>query len=614
MDGEGSSRGVHFASDVDLRAPNGTSRLVNGAMSDHDGASNGHTQYDDGALEEDEDDANGDSDIRANFAPGWNTTQTRPRNGSGSSFPSPLADSATDRMSPDLSLARIQRPAAPVRTPSHTYAPQRRPPAASQRESHTVTHPRSSRPRDPATLYQSQERAYVQRLRQDERSNGYFSPLSSDFWYTDSELEDESPSERRYEGDDIYETSVQVWNPDDTLEPTAEELKVPENRERLEWHSMLASVLMGDVVKQEKRRLIGTTEGGEAAALKAELFIGVRAKNCGRSIAAQKRMIMEAREKADSLIEEVIHFQIRGKNETGKTPLEQVAAMIDRWERCEHLWPTYREMVNDKPAVQDEKFTRAWDSLVAWNNITQLINTQLRILQNWVGNEELDFGRPMLESSAEAAGIGRETSFLDRIMKEDNLKSLTGESNMLDGLSRVIGKAKKTLIQYAEDFEKRHLPPYVEELLLLIGFPTRLIEEIIGLRLKYAERMKEPVTMMTNQLILQFQSVLQLAVKIKQEYTGISQPEPGWDLPPCMDENFEQVVLQGLIYYFKLVGWRISANRNTFKEAEILETEWNFVNMIGRYIEGGDIEIAEQFRYAFPPLSHPYLAKSSTAR
>lgn len=469
---------------------------------------------------------------------------------------------------------------------------------ATQRESHTGNHNRSTTRRDPTTLYQSQERAYVQRLRQDERANGYFSPLS-DILDADSELDDESHSERRFEGDDIYETSVVVWGPENDMEPTAEELKVPENRERLEWHSMLASVLMGDVVKQEKRRLIGSTEGGEAAALKAELFMGVRAKNCGRSIAAQKRMIMEAREKTDALIEEVIHFQIRGKNETGKTPLQQVATMIERWERCEHLWPTYRDMVGDKPAAQDEKFTRAWDSLVAWNNITQLINTQLRILQNWVGNEELDFGRPMLESSAEAAGIGRETSFLDRIMKEDNLKSLTGESNMLDGLSRVIGKAKKTLIQYAEDFEKRHLPPYVEELLLLIGFPTRLIEEIIGLRLKYAERMKEPVSMMTNQLILQFQSVLQLAVKIKQEYTGISQPEPGWDLPPCMDDNFEQVVLQGLVYYFKLVGWRISANRNTFKEAEILETEWNFVNIIGRYIEGGDIEIAEQFRYEF---------------
>jgi mitogen-activated protein kinase kinase kinase len=116
--------------------------------------------------------------------------------------------------------------------------------------------------------------------------------------------------------------------------------------------------------------------------------------------------------------------------------------------------------------------------------------------------------------------------------------------------------------------------------------------------------MREPVSMMTDQLISQFQSVLQLAVKIKQEYTHISEPEPGWDLPPCMDENFEQVVLQGLKYYFKLIGWRIGSNRNTFKEAEILETEWNFSNEIGRYIEGGDIEVAEHFRFVDIHLRH----------
>lgn len=104
--------------------------------------------------------------------------------------------------------------------------------------------------------------------------------------------------------------------------------------------------------------------------------------------------------------------------------------------------------------------------------------------------------------------------------------------------------------------------------------------------------------MMTDQLIMQFQSVLRLAVEIKQQYMVISEPEPGWDLPPCMDENFEQVVLHGLRYYFKLIGWRIGSNKNTFKEAEILETEWHFSNDIGRYIEGGDVEVAEQFRYA----------------
>ena len=250
-----------------------------------------------------------------------------------------------------------------------------------------------------------------------------------------------------------------------------------------------------------------------------------------------------------------------------------------------------------KPNCASQNFLTSLEAIVSWNNITQLINTELLILQNWVGNEELDFRRTIVAANNEAAGIDRETSFLDRILKDDNLKSLTGESNMLMGLGSVIRKAKATLIEYSQAFESRHLPPYVEELLILIGFPTRLIEEVIGMRLKYAERMREPVSMMTDQLISQFQSVLQLAVKIKQGYNDISQPEPGWELPPCMDENFEQVVLQGLKYYFKLIGLRIGSNRNTFKEAEILETEWHFSNEIGQFIDGGDIEVAEHFRF-----------------
>ena len=173
----------------------------------------------------------------------------------------------------------------------------------------------------------------------------------------------------------------------------------------------------------------------------------------------------------------------------------------------------------------------------------------------------------------EAAGIDREESFLDRIVKDDNLKSLTGtDGNMLIGLGEVINKAKTTLIEYAEAFEKRHLPPYIEELLVLIGFPTRLIEEVINMRLQYASKMREPVAMMTDQLMLQFRSVLELAVKIKQEYIDIAEPQNGWDPPPCMDENFDQVTLNGLKYYFKLIGWRISSNKNTFKKKYALFT------------------------------------------
>jgi len=517
------------------------------------------------------------------------------------SLPYPLSE-PSGRMSPEgVDRSSIQRPSAPIRVPSHTYAPglHRHPMnMTNERSRHRSSSANRSR-RDPSALYRSQEKAYVQRLRQDPNSD-YFSSGSSllGSYQHEFEIEDESPSEVHF-GDDIYDGDTMLLYGHDEMEPSAEELKIPENRERLEWHSMLASVLMGDVVKQEKKRLIGNTEGKEGVTMKAELFIGLRAKVCGRSIPAQRRILEEGRAKVDTLIGDIIRFEIQGKDKTEKSPREQVQDIILRWEKCEQLWPTRAALIDAKPDCASPPFTASWDAIVAWNNITELINTELKILQNWVGNDGLDFARQNVNSASDVSSIDRESSFLDRILKEDNLKSLIGESNMLLGLSNVIGKAKKTLIEYAEAFGKRHLPPYVEELLVLIGFPTRLIEEVIGMRLKYAENMREPMSpMMTDQLIMQFQSVLQLAVKIKQEYMVISEPEPGWDLPPCMDENFEQVVLHGLRYYFKLIGWRIGSNKNTFKEAEILETEWHFSNDIGRYIEGGDIEVAEQFRYA----------------
>ena len=183
-------------------------------------------------------------------------------------------------------------------------------------------------------------------------------------------------------------------------------------------------------------------------------------------------------------------------------------------------------------------------------------------------------------------------------MKEDGVQSLQGERSMLLGISKVIQKAKETLVKNATGFSERHLPPYIEELLILINFPPRLIQEIIRIRLSYAKNMKDPTQQgqfMADQMIAQFQILLRLAVTIKQHYIVIAQPEPGWDLPPCIDDNFDQVIVDALKFYFKMLNSKLSGNKNTFKEAEILEQEWDFSNEIGKHLEGGDVEVAEQF-------------------
>lgn len=526
--------------------------------------------------------------------PSW-TAQAQPKQKGAN----PGANHENPRPLPNgMASPRPQRPSGPARTPSSTYQPPRKP--SNYMSIHTTRQRSysSSRRRDPVAQYRAQEKAYIQQLRQDPHNDYYDEGYTPSLAYsTDSEPDEESPSSEGHFDNDNYDQDTQLFYNNDDVQPSLEELQVPENRERLEWHSMLASVLRGDVVQQEKQRLIGTTEKKGKKALNRELWIGIRSRVCGRSLAAQKRMVEEGRAGLNPEIEAIIAFQIKGEADAGKPAAGQVQDVVRKIERCESLYPTSGELEDAHSRAKSEEFQESCEAVIAWHNTTELINTELAILQGWVGNDELDFAKTK-SGSPGGSGLTEDASFLERIHKDDGLKSLHNDHSMLLGVAEVIRKAKATLVENAAAFAQRHLPPYIEELLTLINFPSRLIQEIIGMRLNYARKMKDPTqlsAMMAEQVISQFQILLKLAVHIKQEYTVISQPEPGWELPPCIDDNFDLVVLDALKFYFKMLNSKLVGNKNTFKEAEILEQEWEFSNSIGRFLDGGDVEVAEQF-------------------
>ncbi|KAI9674701.1 MAG: Suppressor of Sensor Kinase (SLN1) [Caeruleum heppii] len=552
-------------------------------------------------------------DGQIQFTPGTTVDNVTPLNGPPSYFgweasrnimpgaaPNPTYDQTTD---PPLNgaTARPQRPTVPARTPSNTYAPARGPSQyiSINSKRHRSSSANRSR-RDPNAQYRAQEQAYMQIFRQepDEDYTGEAYPPSVTYsTESETETEEESPSAETSFENDPYDQDTLFFYSENDMAPSLEELKIPENRERLEWHSMLASVLTGDVVRQEKKRLIGAPEQQGENSLKTEVWIGVRAKICGRTIAAQRRLIEDGRAALEVTIESIINFKVQGEAEVGKPPAEQVEDVVKKIERCESLYPTRQAFETAKPRAASVDYQESCNAVVAWHTTTLLINTELAILRSWVGNDELDFKR-VRPRSPDNSGISDESSFLDRIMKEDGLKSLQGDHSMLIGVSEIIKKAKMTLIQNAHGFAARHLPPYIEELLTLINFPSRLIGEVIRIRLIYAKKIKDPAqqnAMMAEQMISQFRILLTLAVNTKLEYTTISQPETGWDLPPCLDENFDSTVVDALRFYFRMLNWKLSGNKNTFKEAEILEQEWEFSNEVGRFLDGGDIEVAEQF-------------------
>ena len=308
--------------------------------------------------------------------------------------------------------------------------------------------------------------------------------------------------------------------------------------------------------------------------LTTEIWLGIRARTCGRTLAAQRHIIEEGRGSIVPEIEAIIAFQVKGEMEAGKPAAEQVQDVVRKIEKCESLFPTRKALGEAIERAASTAFIESSEAVNCWHNTTELINTELSVLRNWVGNDELDFTK-VNALSKHGPAVKDDLTFLDRLHKDDSLTSLKGDDkgdhSMLAPVKNVILKAKTTLIQNAEGFAKRHLPPYIEELLTLINFPSRLIQEIIRTRLNYVSQMKDPASlepMMQAQMITQFRILLTLAVSIKQEYSMVAQPEPGWELPPCIDDSFDSVVLDALKFFFKMLNGKLVGNRNTFKEAE----------------------------------------------
>ncbi|CAG8555657.1 6742_t:CDS:2 [Acaulospora morrowiae] len=361
-------------------------------------------------------------------------------------------------------------------------------------------------------------------------------------------------------------------------------------KERMEWQSFLASVLTGEVIKSEKRRLSGSAR--QAYNINFNMWLGIRAAVHGRltqNPTEEKAIVEERRQQIDSVLNEVVQFEVKHGDVSA---LDQVAELLQKVDACESLYPSRKAMMEDKPLYKSAEFTYSLDALNSWLTVTRSLQTQLKILQNWTGSEDLIITR------SKDAPADAEPSFLERILKENSLKQ-TFEKRTLSTLNSLLLKAKSVMNENAIAFAKMKLPPYISELQQLLNFPTKLMEECMKLLLEYANVLNDPTILMIQQMMDDFRISLSLACQIKHQYLELIKPAKGWEIPPCIGESYNTVLLESLKFYFNLLQLKIKHSYKNktvfFKEAEILENEWSFLSGICRQIAGGDCEAAEKF-------------------
>lgn len=439
------------------------------------------------------------------------------------------------------------------------------------------------------------------------------------------------------------------------LSPSANALEAEskEGHERLEWQSMLASVLAGDVLRGESTRqgLNEPTKGGKQKAIGQGFWWGIRARMRGRTEDEERRRVMDRRGRVvDNVLEELDAFSIKPRSgatsidrrlssegipssvaekpeepvdpetvehEQELSALDQVNYMLEKLSLVEALYPHRAALRQDKPLYDSEKFQARVNALMAWSTIVHQLQTQLQILQKWTGSEDLDITRPNttkeralvaknryhpLDAKAKAQSqldmVADDSTFLERVMKEDNLQRTFEKRIFVDIMSLVLN-AKETVMLYLPSFTDLGLPDFQYELVRLIGFPGRLIIEALKVRLDAAAKLVDPNPMVINDMIDNFRLSISLAVLIKRQYEDVVSPDPEkrWQIPRCMAPDYDAVLLEGLRTFFKLLHWKLkSGNRAMyFKETEVLEDEWEFLYEAAEAVEGGDLVVAESF-------------------
>ncbi|ANZ73635.1 BA75_00786T0 [Komagataella pastoris] len=407
--------------------------------------------------------------------------------------------------------------------------------------------------------------------------------------------------------------------------------------ERMEWQSMLNSVLTGDIVKAEKTKLIvpANEVEGESylhATYKENLWLGIRSKIFCRTEAEQKRLIYYSRGLADETINEILQFKVHYPDSFSGTKsriaLEQVTKILDKFEAMGTLWRTHKEMCNEKPMCASPEFESRINALNAWKNITEAGGNEAEALTKWVGNDDLDILRSGStestirihtdtlpdDSLAIKSDILRDNrSFVERVLKEKDLSSIF-EKRLFSSVLKWITKAKESYLEFRKLFQDMNLPSYMKKLLELALFPANLIKELIRVRLRYARKLKNPTLMMIDQMIEDFRLYIGLACDIRTQLMEYCYPQEGWVIENVLDPSFDQTILDCVHYYLVLLNRKLlDSSRSyktfrTFKEPEELEKQWFSLQNVGFYVEGGGLEISIQFTTLTSKLVHRLLA------
>ncbi|KAI0343998.1 kinase [Trametopsis cervina] len=381
-----------------------------------------------------------------------------------------------------------------------------------------------------------------------------------------------------------------------------------EDRERLEWQAMLASVLAGDVLKSENTRIGVALKQSieEENHPRANVWLGIRAKLHGRTETEERRRLEERRLRVvDPVVKEVLAFRVSEVPEGSELSLadhalQEVNAILCRLDTVYSLYPSLRTFYSEYRTATEPEFQQRCETLNTWATVITSLRQQISVLRRWTGSETLDVNQPTSHATNAFPGPTEDNSvgqpFVERLLKEESMQRQFEKGSMTT-IHALVGTTRDAHVNLAPMFQKMNLPSFEKELVPLVSFLTNLAQAVLRVRLDYAQRLKNPDILIIDQMTDDLKVKIGFACTLKRQYEAFLAPDPGgnWKLPPCISEDYDAVILEALTFFFKLIHWKLkSQTRGVFKETDVIEAQWATFSDVSLSISGGASLVAEQ--------------------
>ncbi|KAJ3777634.1 hypothetical protein FB446DRAFT_659779, partial [Lentinula raphanica] len=379
-------------------------------------------------------------------------------------------------------------------------------------------------------------------------------------------------------------------------------------KDRLNWQIYFASVLGGDVLRSEKSRIATVLEASvDEQNPHLNTWLGIRAKIHGRTVKEEREALEERRmHLVDAVIKEINTFRLEHRD--CSQALNQILAVLRRLDTVHSLYPNLKAFYIDKPEATEPPFQARCDTLNTWATVLDTLRHQAAVLRRWTGSEALDVTQPNTSGEIPINANNRYnvhgepevadgSSFVERMLKEESIQRMF-EKGSLVTVHASVAAARDAQVNLASLFEEMNLPTFENELLPLISFPTKLAQACLHLRLAYVQKIKEPDMLILDQMIDDLKLGIGLACTLKRQYEAFLAPDPGgkWNLPSCINADYDASILDSMSIFFRLIHWKLKGGAKGvyFKETDVLEAQWATLNDVSLTVSGGSSLVAEQ--------------------